>query len=537
MTVHDMDLVRQYAATRSELAFETLVSRHINLVYSSALRQVRNPQLAEEITQAVFIILARKAASLSSKTILPGWLYRTSRFTAANVLRTESNRRRREQEAQMQSTTQLDSDDEPRTELLSMLDEAMERLRGIERDALVLRYLQNKSLREVGAVLGLNEDAARKRVARGLEKLRVLFAKRGTMVSVAAIAGAMTATSAGATPMGLTISVTAAAMKGAAVSASTLTLIDGALKFMAWTKTKIAIGVAAAMALVGIVTISSFTFARPEPARIGAPNDAAGQPAESAFASAGTPTPIVAAPEAQASLAIRPAPSRDTVAGSIYPTAPRLSAILAEVRAATGGTIVPADRMIQNQYGNLFQQLELTPDQIAIFTRIVTDRQRRRLAVSVEHPFQLEPGTVSRDEGIAAVREHQQKLEALQQAVDQAADEQIRQLLGSDVNLEHFQIYRDQTPERLLVINKYADALDDAGVPPLTLDQQEHLVTVLYQARDSNDPKTQAAKIPEILQQASMLLSAQQVNVLEQYTNEMVAAAVTARHPFRIPGY
>src|SRR5579872_6092873 len=101
----DMELLRRYAVDRSEAAFETLVSRHINLVYSSALRQVRDPQLAEEITQAVFIILARKASSLSPKTILPGWLYRTTRYSAANVLRSESSRKRREQEEQMQSAT------------------------------------------------------------------------------------------------------------------------------------------------------------------------------------------------------------------------------------------------------------------------------------------------------------------------------------------------------------------------------------------------------------------------------------------------
>ena len=210
--MHDMDLVRQYAAGRSERAFETLVSRHINLVYSSALRQVRNPQLAEEITQAVFVILARKARSLSSKTVLPGWLYRTTRFTAANLLRTEFCRQRREQEAYMQSTTQPNPADETWTEMLSMLDEAMERLRGKDRDALVLRYFQNKSLREVGDALGLNEDAARKRVARGLDQLRVFFSKRGVVVSAVGIAGAITANSAQAAPVSLLISVTATAL-------------------------------------------------------------------------------------------------------------------------------------------------------------------------------------------------------------------------------------------------------------------------------------------------------------------------------------
>ena len=100
----DMALVREYAASQSERAFETLVSRHINLVYSAALRQVRDAHLAEEISQAVFVILARKAGSLGSKTILSGWLYRTARFAAADALKIQCRRQRREQEACMQST-------------------------------------------------------------------------------------------------------------------------------------------------------------------------------------------------------------------------------------------------------------------------------------------------------------------------------------------------------------------------------------------------------------------------------------------------
>src|SRR4029077_12267285 len=95
MLDNDMDLVRQYAASQSEEAFETLVSRHVSLVHSAALRQARNPNLAEEITQTVFIILARKAGSLSPKTILPGWLYRTTRYVAAAAVKIQLRRERR----------------------------------------------------------------------------------------------------------------------------------------------------------------------------------------------------------------------------------------------------------------------------------------------------------------------------------------------------------------------------------------------------------------------------------------------------------
>jgi len=254
----DMALVREYAASQSEDAFETLVSRHINLVYSAALRQMRDPHLAEEISQAVFVILARKAGSLGSKTILSGWLYRTARFAAADALKIRRRRERREQEACMQSTLENHPMDTAWQELSPLLDEAMAQLRDQDRDALVLRYFENKSLREVGDALGLQERAAQKRVARGLEKLHAFFARRGIASTTAIIAGAVSANSIQAAPVALAKSITAVAVtKGATVSGSTLTLIKGALKIMAWTKVKTAIVVGTTVLLAaGTTTVT-----------------------------------------------------------------------------------------------------------------------------------------------------------------------------------------------------------------------------------------------------------------------------------------
>jgi len=169
----DMDLVRDYAARQSEPAFATLVARHVNLVHSAALRQVRDPHLAAEITQTVFILLARKAATLRPQTILSGWLYRTAQFVGRAAQKREFRRRHYESEALMQTLT-APRPAEPAWEQWSpLLDEAMAHLHDQDRNAIVLRFFENRSLKEVGGALGVEERAAQKRVARGLEKLRL----------------------------------------------------------------------------------------------------------------------------------------------------------------------------------------------------------------------------------------------------------------------------------------------------------------------------------------------------------------------------
>lgn len=204
MTGDDMTLVREFAASNSETAFTTLVERHLGLVHSAALRQTGgDAHLAEEIAQAVFIILARKAGSLGRKTILSGWLYQTVRLTAANYLRTEARRARREPEAFMQSRTDELQSDETWQRIAPLLDDALGRFGERDRNAIVLRFFENKNLSEVGAALGASEDAAKMRVNRSLEKLRKIFAKRGVTLTTALIAGVVSANSVQAAPVGL----------------------------------------------------------------------------------------------------------------------------------------------------------------------------------------------------------------------------------------------------------------------------------------------------------------------------------------------
>jgi RNA polymerase sigma factor (sigma-70 family) len=256
----DLALLREYAANHSETAFQELVSRRVDFVYSAALRQVRDPHLAEEITQAVFIILAQKAGRISDKTILAGWLFKTTRFTAIAQNRERAKRFLRtatiEKEFQMQSEIQSAAPDALWEQMSPLLDEALASLGETDRQAVLLRFFENKSLAEVGNFLGLGEDTARKRVARALEKLHCYFNQRGVSSTTAIIAGIVSANSIQAAPVGLTkIISTVAIAKGAAASGSTLTLIKGALKIMAWSKAKTAVVVGIGVLLVAGTTM------------------------------------------------------------------------------------------------------------------------------------------------------------------------------------------------------------------------------------------------------------------------------------------
>src|SRR5882757_1424946 len=237
----DTELLRDYATRHSEEAFTTLVTRHIDLVYSAALRHTRNHHQAQEITQAVFVVLARKAPSFNPRTVLAGWLFQTARLTAANYVRGEIRRARREQEACMQFDPN-DRDEDTWKHVTPILNEIIGGLREKDRDAIVLRFLQGKDYQQVAATLGATEEAAQMRVSRALEKMRKMFARRGVVLSAAALGGAIAAQGTQAAPANLASTVAAGAIHGTALGASTLTLTEGTLKIMAWINAKVVIG-------------------------------------------------------------------------------------------------------------------------------------------------------------------------------------------------------------------------------------------------------------------------------------------------------
>src|SRR5881628_2919886 len=218
MSGTDLELLARYRQQHAEDAFAELVQRHLGLVYSAALRQVRSPQLAEEVAQSVFIDLARNATRLKPDSILTAWLYQVTRRTAIDVVRREASRQLREQIATEMNAMNATAADW--THIERLLDEAMHALDDTDRTAVLLRYFKNKSLREVGATLGTSENAAQKRLGRAVERLREFFAKRGVTVGASGLVVVISANAVQAAPVGLAVAIsTSAALAGAAIAA------------------------------------------------------------------------------------------------------------------------------------------------------------------------------------------------------------------------------------------------------------------------------------------------------------------------------
>ncbi|HZQ46766.1 MAG TPA: sigma-70 family RNA polymerase sigma factor [Verrucomicrobiae bacterium] len=247
--MQDAELLREYLKSGSEAAFSELVKRYVDFVFSTARRQVGDAHLAQEVAQSVFCLLARKAAYLNGRTTIAGWLYRATCFTAARAMRAEMRRRRREQEAA--NMNQDDSNPCGIWDHLSpMLDEALNEIGETDRLAVLLRFFQRKPMREVGQILGVSEDAAKMRVSRAVERLRIIFAKRGVACSSAALGVLLAEKTVEAAPMSMASSITSAAVSGAAASTLPLTQV---LVYMAKIKaqTLVVAGIAALVLFIG----------------------------------------------------------------------------------------------------------------------------------------------------------------------------------------------------------------------------------------------------------------------------------------------
>ena len=232
----DFALMREFVREGSQPAFATLARRHLDLVYATALRKVDDSGGAEEIAQNVFFALARKAWQFAPEDSLPAWLHRTALLESKSWLRGELRRRRRERTAAELGTIMKTPEDQPAFQaLVPLLDEALLSLRERDRTALLLRFCESQSLRDVGAALGVSEDTAQKRVQSALQRLAQFFSRRGfKTATVAAAAAALkhTATTASATLVGTVVAAALEIAPPAAVGLSALLARLGSLSRM-----------------------------------------------------------------------------------------------------------------------------------------------------------------------------------------------------------------------------------------------------------------------------------------------------------------
>ncbi len=240
----DLDLLQLYVRDRDDDAFSALVARHIDLVYSAARRQVRATHLAEEVTQSVFTQVAQRPPILAPDQPFSAWLYVVTRRAAIDIVRSEARRRVRETTAAEITAMQTPSESWSKVE--ATIDDAMAALNDTERTAIVLRFFENKSLRDVGTALGISEDTAQKRVSRALERLRQILSKRAVAASAASLATEISLHAVQAAPAGLAaaISSSTAALPFVAVAAAKQLAMTTAQKILATAAVTIALALA-----------------------------------------------------------------------------------------------------------------------------------------------------------------------------------------------------------------------------------------------------------------------------------------------------
>ena len=229
----DTQLLLEYVEKGSEPAFTRLVERHVDLVYSAALRRVGgDTHRAREVTQMVFADFARKAAKLTKHPLLAGWLHQSTRWAAAGLRRTELRRLANETAAAIEHNEFPEEQAADWTKMAPLLDEALDTLSGSDREAVLLRFFSDQPFAAIGTRLGLTENAARMRVERALDKLRALLAKRGATSTAAALSLALSRNAIAAAPGGLANIVAVSVMNGtaAAVTATVGNLIMAKLQ-------------------------------------------------------------------------------------------------------------------------------------------------------------------------------------------------------------------------------------------------------------------------------------------------------------------
>lgn len=530
----DSLLLQQYVGDHSQTAFTALVQRHVNLVYSAALRQLGgDAHLARDASQGVFLALAQNARRLVHHAALTGWLYTTTRNVCAKLVRTRQRARTREETASAMNEI-LEGPAEPDwSTVRDVLDDAMHELGSRDREALLLRHFEGRSFGEIGRVCGLGENAARMRVERATEKLRSRLAQRGITSTAAALGATLIANGAATAPAGLANAAATLAFAGATTAASGWAGTVAWLQFMSTTKLKVAaVAAVAALAIGGYV---GSEWRRPaEPANI------------AATAVRQTPrqenTPVTSSKRAAGTDEV----SRARTASDANPNPVAANAPAAGLNAAEQNVLEAVQKAqaaaarsgLEERYGGLFRRLGLPPAELEKIRDLLVERQLSTsdaMMVAAAQGIELEANFA--------------RWKTLNDKVRADVDEGIRTALGN----ERYRVYQDynDNASSYILLDQIGRRLSDTGAP-LQESQSEPLLRLLVDtapsapaavaqgplqgftaAMSGSDPLLAAAArgpiSDEMIARAQSILTPAQLATLRQIQSEQKSHADTMR--------
>jgi RNA polymerase sigma factor (sigma-70 family) len=452
----DAACLRKYAEIRDEVAFTEFVRRNLDLVYSAALRQTGGDvQLAEDIAQKVFLSVARKARGLAGHPVISAWLYQATRYAAIDAMRSRRRQQWREMAfGEMNNSESAPDDPLPWEKVSPELDKIVSSLRDSDRAAVVLRFFGGKSFAEVGAQLNLSEGAARMRVERALEKLRVRLSRVGITSSSTALGMLLAEKGVTAAPAGLSLTVTAAAISLPVVGG-----ITGALGiFQIMTSAKIALSVGTLVTLASI-TAAVFEFNHARSSDRALAEALRTRPTAPTLMAMEEPRRAPPAPSQNSS------PSAAVVAAKPSPSPFSALAEMLNNPVFQRQTELSAKARLDLQYAALFKRLGLSPEQVTQFKDLLVEKEMVGFdSMSAAHQQGIDPGT-----------DPQGFFRAVSTA-EKTVDAQISALLGAN-NYEQFQHYQETVPARNTT-NLLSMALSYSSTP-LTPAQSEAVIQSL----------------------------------------------------------
>ena len=520
----DQQLLRDYAGRQSEEAFAELVRRHVDLVYSAALRMVRDVHLAKDVTQGTFVALAQNARQLTDRPVLSGWLHRTAQNLAANAVRSDVRRRAREQEAVAMNELLAAESDANWENIAAHLDAGLSELDETDRDAVLLRYFEKKSAQEMAGILGISDEAAQKRVSRAVEKLRDFFSKCKITVGAGGLTVLISANAVQSAPVGLAAAISATALAGTAVSTSTIIAATKTIAMTTLQKT-IVTATVAVLAGGGIYEARQAAQLREQnqtlqqqqiplaeqiqqlqQERDDATNRMAELIAENTELKSGQNQKELLALRGKVTLLSQEVAK---AAGDAAKKARNSMADMSSDPLMKDYMHAQTSRMVKRDYAKLFSELNLPQDKADALNDLIVKKQN----MNIDTTFNLSSGNLDQSE--------MDKIGSAGANQELAVSEEIKQLLGAD-DYSKFKNYESSMEQRSQISGPEGFAQELPAGQELTSDQTEQLISAMAEVKQNFQFSSGAKPGPSNLGITALMMEkpASEINV-DAFTAEM----------------